>query len=79
MSLQHGIKIIIFGLLGFTFTPYILLIVFMIIFGMIGTWIGKYILNWMPEKFFSFGFNLVLVILAIGLIYEPIKYWISST
>ena len=79
MSLQHGIKIIIFGLLGFTFTPYILLIVFMIIFGMIGTWIGKYILNWMPEKSFSFGFNLILVILAIGLIYEPIKYWIGST
>ena len=51
----------------------------MIIFGMIGTWIGKYILNWMPEKSFSFGFNLILVILAIGLIYEPIKYWINST
>ena len=78
MSWQHGLKIIGFGLLGFTFSPYISLIIGMVLFGILGTWLGKYILSWMHERIFGFGFNLILVILAIKLIYSPVKYWIMS-
>ena len=73
MSWQHGIKIITFGLLGFAFGPYIILMVAMILFGIFGTWSGKTILNWMPEHIFKRAFNTVLALLAIRLLYEALK------
>ena len=78
MSFQHAVKIVTFGVLGFAFSPYIPLMLGMIVFGILGTWLGKYILSWMHERIFGFGFNLILVILAIKLIYSPVKYWIMS-
>jgi len=69
MSWQHGVKILTFGFLGFTFGPYIPLLVAMILFGIVGTWSGRFILHWMPEKVFRTGFNLVLTALALRLLY----------
>ena len=42
----------------------------MILFGVAGTWSGKFILNWMAESVFRWGFNLVLTVLAIRLLIE---------
>jgi uncharacterized membrane protein YfcA len=42
----------------------------MILFGVIGTWSGKFILNWMAESVFRRGFNLVLTVLALRLLFE---------
>jgi uncharacterized membrane protein YfcA len=42
----------------------------MILFGIVGTWSGKFILNWMDESAFRWGFNLVLTLLALRLLYE---------
>ena len=72
MSWQHGVKILTFGLLGFSFAPYISLIVSMILFGIVGTWSGKTILLWMPEQIFRKAFNIVLTILALRLLYESL-------
>jgi len=70
MSWQHGVKILTFGLLGFSFAPYIPLMIGMIIFGILGTWSGKNILTWMPERAFRIAFNTILTVLAIRLLYE---------
>jgi uncharacterized membrane protein YfcA len=70
MSWQHGVKILTFGFLGFAFAPYAPLMVLMILFGIVGTWSGKFILNWMDESAFRWGFNLVLTLLALRLLYE---------
>lgn len=70
MSWQHGVKILTFGFLGFAFAPYAALMVLMILLGVVGTWSGKFILNWMPENVFRNGFNLVLTVLALRLLYE---------
>lgn len=70
MSWQHGVKILTFGFLGFQFAPYIELLVAMILFGIVGTWSGRFLLNWMPEKVFRTGFNLVLTVLALRLLYS---------
>ena len=72
MSWQHGVKILTFGLLGFSFAPYISLIVSMILFGIVGTWSGKTILLWMPEQIFRKAFNIVLTIFALRLLYESL-------
>ena len=70
MSWQHGVKILAFGMLGFAFAPYLPLMTIMIFFGVVGTWSGGFILNWMDERIFRRGFNLVLTILAIRLLIE---------
>ena len=70
MSWQHGVKILAFGFLGFTFGPYLPLMGLMVLFGIVGTWSGKFILNWMAESVFRRGFNLVLTVLALRLLYE---------
>ena len=49
----------------------------MIIFGIIGTWVGKKILVSMPEKLFGNIFNLILTILAIRLLFEGVKQYIN--
>lgn len=70
MSWQHGVKILTFGFLGFAYAPYLGLMIAMILFGIVGTWSGRFILNWMPEKVFRAGFNAVLTLLALRLLYS---------
>lgn len=69
MSWQHGVKILTFGFLGFAFWPYVPLLIGMIAFGIVGTWSGRFLLNWMAEGVFRTGFNLVLTALALRLLY----------
>ena len=78
MSFQHGVKIVAFGVLGFAFGPYIPLIGGMIAFGILGTWSGKNILTWMPERAFRIAFNSVLTLLALRLIYEAVRGSLST-
>lgn len=73
MFWQHGVKIVIFAFLGFAFGPYVILMVAMILFGVVGVWAGKTILNRMPEHIFKKGFNTLLALLAIWLLYESIQ------
>ena len=73
MSWQHGVKILTFCILGFTFAPYLPLMLLMIMFGFLGTWSGKFLLNWMEENVFRWGFNLVLTVLAIRLLIEAVQ------
>lgn len=67
MSVQHGFKIIAFGVLGFSFWPYVPLLVAMIACGFLGTLIGRRILNRLPERSFRIGFRVVLSLLALKL------------
>ena len=73
MSCQHGVKILTFGILGFTFAPYLPLMTIMILLGITGTWVGKSILTKMSEKKIRLAFNTVLILLAPRLIYESVK------
>lgn len=69
MVLQHAIKIIIFGLLGFNYAPWIWIIIAMLIAGFAGTWVGKKVLNWQSDAVFSKALNTVLIVLALRLIW----------
>ena len=72
MVIQHLLKIVVFGLLGFAFLPYINLIALMILSGLIGTFIGTKILLKVDEKKFKYGLNIILSALALRLIIEPL-------
>ncbi|PLW78082.1 sulfite exporter TauE/SafE family protein [Cohaesibacter celericrescens] len=65
MTLQHGLKILAFGFVGFAFTTWLGLIIAMIVSGYIGTITGGKILHMMDEKLFRKLFKLILTALAV--------------
>jgi len=70
MSLQHGFKVIAFGLIGFAFGPYIPLLVGLLVFGFLGTLVGRMVLDRLPEPVFRRGLQAVLTVLACKLLYD---------
>lgn len=68
MSLQHSLKVLVFGFLGFTYLPWLLLIAAMIGAGFAGTLAGSKLLDRMPERVFRQGFKWVLTAIAVQLI-----------
>jgi uncharacterized membrane protein YfcA len=72
MTIQHGLKGITFGVLGFYFQPWIPVIVVMIASGFLGTLLGRRILKGLPERLFSRLFRIVLTLLAGRLLYLAI-------
>lgn len=72
MTIQHGFKMIAFGILGFAFGPYIPLLIGLIGFGFIGTVMGKTLLNRLPEHVFKIGLKAILTLLALRLMYSAL-------
>lgn len=72
MVLQHVLKVIAFGLLGFAFGPYLLLIVGMIAFGFLGTLVGKRVLMKIDEARFKFVLSAILIVLSLRLIWAGV-------
>ena len=67
---QHVLKVLIFGLLGFAFGPYLWLIFAMIASGFAGTVIGKRVLVKMDDAIFHRVLAVVLTLLALKLLFE---------
>ncbi len=72
MTIQHSFKMIAFGLLGFSFGPYIPLLIGLIAFGFLGTLLGKMLLNKLPEHVFRIGLKTILNLLAARLMYAAV-------
>ena len=72
MSLQHGIKVLAFGLLGFAFGPYLPLLAGLLSFGFLGTWVGGRVLAKLPEDVFRMGLRAILTVLAFRLFYDSV-------
>ncbi len=65
MSVQHVLKVIAFGVLGFAFGPWALLLAAMIGAGFAGTLAGGRLLRAMPETVFRRGFRVLMTGLAL--------------
>jgi uncharacterized membrane protein YfcA len=72
MTIQHFIKVIVFGFIGFAYAEYSLLIIAMIISGFIGTLIGKKVLIKLGHKYFKIVLNVVLTLISLNLIWNAI-------
>lgn len=70
MTMQHLLKICVFGLLGFAFGPYLVLIAGMIACGFCGTLVGRRVLMRIDERRFALILKAILVVLALQLIHE---------
>ena len=66
--IQHALKIVVFGLLGFAFWEWMPLVLAMIATGFLGTFTGKALLEKIPEKAFGWLFKTLLTALSIRLI-----------
>lgn len=70
MSIQHTVKIVAFGAIGFAIGPYLPLLAGLLLFGFAGTWSGKQLLNRLPEELFRKALTVVLTVLALRLLYS---------
>ncbi|WP_372597665.1 sulfite exporter TauE/SafE family protein [Amphritea sp.] len=70
MTVQHLLKMLVFGLIGFAFTDWLPLIVVMIAGGFAGTWIGLHILKKVPAERFQVIFRLLVTALALRLVWQ---------
>ena len=70
MTIQHMLKILAFGLLGFAFAPWIGLVALLILFGFAGTLVGGLVLARIDEARFKLALNAILALLAARLIYS---------
>lgn len=73
MTIQHGLKIVTFGLLGFAFGPYIPLLIGLVTFSFIGSYVGKLLLNRLPERIFRVALKATLTVLALQLLYSALR------
>lgn len=69
MTVQHGLKTIAFGFLGFAFSAWMPLIAAMIASGFLGTVAGRHVLMRIDETKFKYALNTMLVLLALRLIW----------
>ena len=69
MVLQHVAKLIVFGIAGFAFFPWLLLIAAMIVAGYLGTQLGLLVLGKLPDKALKPLFRWVLTLLAIKILW----------
>lgn len=69
-SLQHLIKIAVFGLLGFAYGPYLWLVGMTIVVGLVGTWAGRHILIRVNERLFNSVLTAILTLLALRLVWS---------
>ena len=75
MTLQHGLKIVAFGAVGFAFGPYLPLLAGLLGFGFAGTYLGRHLLNRLPERSFRIGLKAILTAIALRLLYGAVGAW----
>jgi len=72
MTVQHSFKVFVFGLLGFAYAPWLLLVAAMICTGLLGSFVGRSVLVKLPQKTFKMMFNTVLTLLALRLLWSAL-------
>ncbi len=72
MSIQHALKFLVFVMLGFSFAPYAILIIVMIIVGFLGTLVGRRLLDALSEEVFSNMLKWALTFLALRLLWKAL-------
>lgn len=70
MTVQHGLKVVVFGVLGVALGPWIGLIAAMVVAGFCGTYVGRHALRRMSDKRFDAALRIVLVLLSLRLLWQ---------
>jgi uncharacterized membrane protein YfcA len=70
MSVQHGLKVVIFGLLGFAFGAWAMVIMALVAAGLAGTFAGRLLLNRITDHGFKRALDVILVLISLRLIWQ---------
>ncbi len=73
MTVQHLLKLIAFGVLGFVLTEWLPLVLAMILSGLLGTRFGGVLLQRFPEDTFRKVFKMLLTLLALRLMLKALS------
>ncbi|MFC6670357.1 TSUP family transporter [Marinobacterium aestuariivivens] len=73
MSVQHCLKLVVFGSLGFMFLEWVPFVLLMVTAGACGTWLGLKLLDRMPPAWFRPLFRLIVTLLAVRLIWQSMS------
>lgn len=73
MALQHGLKVVVFGLLGFAYGAWIWVIIAMIVVGLVGTYVGRLVLNRLTDARFAIALNTILILISLRLIWQGVS------
>jgi uncharacterized membrane protein YfcA len=77
MTLQHSLKVVVFGFLGFAFGAWVPLMATMVAAGFLGTLLGSRLLHALPEAAFRTAFRWLLTVLAMQLIASAGWSWLA--
>lgn len=72
MTMQHLIKVIVFGLLGFAFGPWIVVMVCMMVSGVLGTIAGRGLLGRMSDHGFRRALDVILLLISARLVWAGV-------
>ena len=70
MTLQHALKVLVFGILGFAFAPWAMFLAAMIGSGFLGTLAGRHVLVRMSNRGFKRALDIVLILISLRLIWN---------
>ncbi|SDE87868.1 Uncharacterized membrane protein YfcA [Paracoccus isoporae] len=73
MTLQHAIKTVTFGMLGFAFAGWLPFLAAMIVAGFAGTLAGKTLLNRIDDRRFKLALDVILILLSLRLTYAGMR------
>ncbi|MFZ5964282.1 sulfite exporter TauE/SafE family protein [Thalassococcus sp. BH17M4-6] len=77
MTLQHLLKVVAFGLLGFAFGPWLGFILAMIVAGFLGTVTGRLLLTRMSDHGFKRALDVILILVSLRLIWTGLGDWLG--
>lgn len=72
MTFQHGAKILLFSLLGFSFVQFGFLLAIMICATALGSWCGRFLLFGLPAELLKSIFKLVVIALGVYILAKAI-------
>jgi uncharacterized membrane protein YfcA len=78
MTVQHALKIVVFGAAGFAFSAWLPLIAVMIVSGYLGTVYGTRLLASLPEETFRRWFRIGLTVLALDLLRQGLMAYLAG-
>jgi len=72
MALSHGLKLLAYGIIGFTFSQYSALLVYMVIGALIGSLLGTLLRRKISNRWFSQVLKVLLTVMALRMIYSAL-------
>jgi uncharacterized membrane protein YfcA len=78
MSINHGLRAIAFGILGFSFAPWLWLILGMVVAGVLGSWLGTRLRSRIPQQSFQRWFKWLISLLALRMVAMTVQHIFSQ-